>query len=270
MINEYKKFWKEYIPYQLHPADQKVITFQKNKKNSIDNKKIVNIDINFINQKYSNNLKNQISNKDFQSQFNPKAIHTNMYCKSFIGNIEDSKIIILYGNPGLDLGDYQDEHHDQEYIKKLNQNLNFTSDGFLCLDEVSKNTGGYKYWKTDNRFKNIVNNYSLIKDISHEESFNKIKKNVCLLQSIGYHSTKTPYYKPQDLPSSIMNKKLLHEYLLPKANKGDIFIFSWRQSDFWNLTESKNVLLRDKNKAMPNRFFPKETNRIVDFLQKIN
>ena len=79
----------------------------------------MNIDINFFTQKYSNNLKNKENDQDFQSQFDPKAIHTNMYCKPFIGNIEKAKIFILYGNPGLALGDYQDEHHDQKYIKKL-------------------------------------------------------------------------------------------------------------------------------------------------------
>lgn len=258
MLNEYKEFWKKYIPYQLHPDDEKEI--------GSNDKKLVNIDINFFTQKYSNNLKNKENDQDFQSQFDPKAIHTNMYCKPFIGNIEEAKIFILYGNPGLALGDYQDEHHDQKYIKKLNQELNFVSDGFLYLDEVSKNTGGYKYWKTENRFKNIIDQYSLAKDISYVESFNEIKKSICLLESIGYHSTRTPYFKPQELPSSRMNKRLVHEYLLPKAQRGEIFIFSWRQSSFWDLTQSKNVLLRDKNTARNSYFSSKETSEILEFL----
>ena len=63
-------------------------------------------------------------------------------------------------------------------IQKLNQELNFVSDGFLYLDEVSKNTGGYKYWKTENRFKNIIDQYSSAKNISCMESFNEIKKSM--------------------------------------------------------------------------------------------
>ena len=46
MLNEYKEFWKKYIPYQLHPDDEKEI--------GSNDKKLVNIDINFFVQKYSN------------------------------------------------------------------------------------------------------------------------------------------------------------------------------------------------------------------------
>ena len=49
MLNEYKEFWKKYIPYQLHPDDEKEI--------GSNDKKLVNIDISFFTQKYSNNLK---------------------------------------------------------------------------------------------------------------------------------------------------------------------------------------------------------------------
>ena len=59
MLNEYKEFWKKYTPYQLHPDDEKEI--------GSNDKKLVNIDINFFNQKYSNNLKNKENNQDFQS-----------------------------------------------------------------------------------------------------------------------------------------------------------------------------------------------------------
>ena len=67
-----------------------------------------------------------------------------------------------------------------------------------------------------------------------------------------------------------MNKRLVHEYLLPKAHRGEIFIFSWRQSSFWNLTKSKNVLLRDKKTARNSYFSSNETNEIKGFLNKIS
>ena len=52
MLNEYKEFWKKYIPYQLHPDDKKEI--------GSNDKKLVNIDINFFNQKYSVGIYMQI------------------------------------------------------------------------------------------------------------------------------------------------------------------------------------------------------------------
>jgi len=260
MIDEFKKFWQNYVPYKLHPEDHKSIR-------NHDSKKIVHFDLETINKKYSQNLKDDRNNENFQSSFDPKAIHTNMFCKSFIGNIENSKIIILYGNPGLKLGDYQDEHQDLPYIDILKKNLNFESDSFFPLEEVSHNTGGYRYWKNGNRFKKIIKQYSLIKGLKYHESFKKIKNTVCVLQSIGYHSTITPYFKPEDLPSSIMTQRLLHEYLLPKAIKKEIFIFSWRQSNFWNLKEEENVLIRNVKSARNSYFSEYEQNRIVNFLK---
>ena len=65
MLNEYKEFWKKYIPYQLHPDDKKEI--------GSNDKKLVNIDINFFTQKYSNKLKNKENDQDLQSQFDQMA-----------------------------------------------------------------------------------------------------------------------------------------------------------------------------------------------------
>ena len=53
------------------------------------------------------------------------------------------------------------------------------------------------------------------------------------------------------------------------AQRGEIFIFSWRQSSFWDLTQSKNVLLRDKNTARNSYFSSKETNEILEFLNSV-
>ena len=54
--------------------------------------------------------------------------------------------------------------------------------------------------------------------LKNDKLTNEIKKSICLLESIGYHSTRTPYFKPQELPSSRMNKRLVHKYLLPKES----------------------------------------------------
>ena len=108
---------------------------------------------------------------------NPNAIHSNMYCKSFIGNPETAKVIILYGNPGLELGDYQDEHKDKEYIKILNNDLRFHSDGFLFLNDLSKRTGGYNYWSNEGRLNTVIEGLSLKKGFSKEKAIEYAENN---------------------------------------------------------------------------------------------
>lgn len=266
MLNEFKDFWKEYLPYQLHPKDYESLSYDD--KN--DMKKIIHFDINQLIKKFNNKLKLDENNKKFESLYDLKAIHSNMFCKSFIGNVENSKIIILYGNPGLKLGDYKDEHFDTPYIDQLKKDFTFSSNSFVCLEKVAKNTGGYNYWKRGKRFSGIIKDFAKIKNYSYKESFNIIKNNICILQSIGYHSTKTPYLRPSDLPTSIMNKRLVHEYFLPKANKGEIIIFSWRQSNFWNLEESENVIIRNVNSAINSYLSEFEKSKIVNFLKNSN
>tara|TARA_B100000886_G_scaffold270863_1_gene194844 strand:+ start:221 stop:1045 length:825 start_codon:yes stop_codon:yes gene_type:complete len=264
-IEEYKNFWKLYSPYKLHPKDEKQISKQKNK-----DELVIKLCVEDLIKKYGN-LKNKTNNADFQMNINPNAIHSNMYCKSFIGNPETAKVIILYGNPGLELGDYQDEHKDKEYIKILNNDIRFHSDGFLFLNDLSKRTGGYNYWSNEGRLNTVIEGLSLKKGFSKEKAIEKLKESLCLLQSVGYHSPKLPTIKPESLPSSLMTRKLVHEYLLPKAKRNEIFIFSWRQTKFWELEEGKNIMIRDRRKAQNGRFLKttNEAERITEFLLEI-
>jgi len=268
MIEKFKNFWSRYQPYKLHPDDSEYLYSSKNAQRIWNNpeKFLVDIDINSLNSDFNYDLKNDIHNEAFQKSFNPKAIHTNLYCKTFIGNIEKAKIIILYGNPGLKLGDYRDEHEDKDFINELDSDLNFTSNGFLFLREVAKETGGYNYWNNGNRLSTIIGNYASEKQISYSESLSFIMKNICLLESIGYHSTKTPYLKPTDFASSIITRELVHNYFLPKARNGEVIIFSWRQSNFWGLEPELNVIVRNANKARNSYLTYDENRAILNFL----
>ena len=268
MIEEFKDFWSRYIPYQLHPEDKKSL-YNSNKAQIISenpDKFLINIDIDYLNSTYSKDLKNNSHNDLFQRTINPNAIHTNLYSKTFIGDIENARIIILYGNPGLKLGDYMDEHEDNAFINELNNDLSFSSNGFLFLRDVARKTGGFNYWKNGNRFKKIIHGYSKAKGISISEANSFLTKNICLIESIGYHSTKTPLLKPHDFSSSLITKELVHKYFLPKARKGELIIFSWRQSSFWDLEPEPNVVIRNPNAAINSHFTNEENKAILNFL----
>ena len=268
MIEEFKDFWSRYTPYKLHPDDKESIFNSRKAHKILENPEMffINKDVSLLNKTFLNDLKNPEHNKIFQESINPNAIHTNMYCKTFIGDIENAKVIILYGNPGLELGDYQDEHEDKKFIHESNNDINFNSNGFLYLSDIAKETGGYNYWKNGNRFLKIIDGYAKEKSLSHKDSFNFVKKNICLLESIGYHSPKTPHLKPSDFPSSLITKNLVHNYLLPKARNNELIIFSWRQSNFWGLESEPNVVIRNANAAISSYFTEYEHQSITNFL----
>ena len=268
MINDFKDFWSRYKPYQLHPDDESAIYNSRKANKILETPELffINKDILSLNKTFLNDLKNPENNEIFQKSINPNAIHTNLYCRTFIGDIENAKVIILYGNPGLELGDYQDEHEDKNFINEVENDLNFNSNGFLYLSDIAKETGGYNYWKNENRFQKIIDGYSERKKVSQVDSFNFIRKNICLIESIGYHSTKTPLLKPWDFPSSLITKDLVHNYLLPKARRNELIIFSWRQSNFWDLESEPNVVIRNVKAAINPYFTEQEHQAITNFL----
>jgi len=264
MIDKYKNFWSRYRPYMLHPEDERIFSDTSSPLYGKLDSNFKHIEIKSLNVKYNNNLKDEKNNKHFKQSLRPNILHSNLFCLPFIGNIENAKFIILYGNPGLDLGDYDDEHKNNDYIEKVKKNLQFKEEGFFCLDNISKNTGAYKYWREKKRFEKIINGYATKKNCTSSESFDFICRSTCLLESVAYHSPETPNLRPSDLPSSRLSKKLLHRYLLPKAREGKLLILSWRQSSFWDLKEEDNVIIRKNPRG--SRFENVEVSAIVNFL----
>ena len=90
MIDEFKDFWSRYKPYQLHPDDESAIYNSRKANKILENPELFFIkkDILSLNKTFLNDLKNPENNKIFQKSINPNAIHTNMYCRTFIGDIE--------------------------------------------------------------------------------------------------------------------------------------------------------------------------------------
>lgn len=272
MIQEYKDFWSKYEPYKLHPTDDEALS-----KLSIEqrNKLVTNLSPQVLKKKYID-LDDLEKNKEFHNdlEVSRRAIHSNMYCKPFTGNPETAKVFFLYGNPGLDLRDYKNEHYDTEFRERLDNELRFNSTGFLYLNESFKRTNSFDYWNSNGRLTTLIYELSRRKPCSLEDARVILSESLCLLQSIGYHSRNTPYKKLETIPSSIFQRELVHNYLLPKALRKEIFIFSWRATRFWGLEsfanqDEPNIMIRDSNKARIGSFLRKthfEADRIVKFL----
>lgn len=266
MIQEYKEFWKQYRPHKLHRTDEEAIAKFTPKQRE---KLLTYLSPQALQEKYID-LDDETKNKEFRDDLrNQSAIHSNMYCKPFTGNPETAKVFFLYGNPGLDLRDYKNEHFNDEYRSALDDELNFKSTGFLYLNETLEVTNSFAYWNRKGSLTTLIYELSRSKPCSIQEAKAILSNSMCLLQSVGYHSRNTPYKKLEGLPSSLMQKRLLHEYLLPRAEKKEIFIFRWRAPKFWGLNgleNESNIMVRDSSMGINSSFMKGEVQRIINFL----
>lgn len=265
-LERFKNFWARYKPYVLHPDDEKSLN-KYQIKNWFEHNTL-----NELRECYGKDLKNadeqflEVMEKKHPEIKHWKLAHTNLFAIPFIGDLEHAKIYILYGNPGFDIGAYSDEHENAHHIAELKRNLNFESKTFFYIEDAYKETGGYKYWKNKKRLgTGILDALSESTSFDQDKSFEIICRSVCLIESVAYHSRKTPYVKPEHLESSKQAKQLVHEFLLPKARRDEIFIFVWRQAQFWNLEEEENILIRRGN-PVGSTIQKEERKRIVKFL----
>ena len=245
MIQKYKDFWKQYSPYKLHPKDADIIS-----QFSGTDELVVDLSLHMLEEKYDD-FKNGNNNIQFLKDINLNAIHSNMYCKSFIGNPETAKLVILYGNPGLDLGDYKDEHLDKEYIGVLNKELNFNLQQLTKLKEglgpkdvpQGENTKGYDILSNEDW--TFLENQITQRDKAQVDSAVAADEGRLITAMAGIENkTINPEtgetWTPRDL------EKLLQDSLVSKDSK------IYKQAEKWNPHASdKNAIAADEARVKP-------------------
>lgn len=251
MIDEYKEFWGGYRPYRLHPRDAEACGEFLYERKCFARMEFVD------SGEFARKLKRELEE-------NPGAIHTNMYCKPFVGDLENAKVVFLSGNPGLnEASDYYDEHQNEAFMAALDENLAFRSKEFFPLGAFAEGTSTGEYW--GKACKGLINALVEGTGLKFVHVQQMLARDVCVLQSVGYHSKESPRVKPGQLPSSEMTRRLVHEYFLPKARKGEVVILAWRQVNFWGLEDEENVLVRPRGRAIVPHLLGDEVGKIVKF-----
>lgn len=262
MIPELKKFWTNYNPYKLHPEDENYLGQNKQKF-------CLEITIEELRKKYGSNLKSDDTRKKFiNDKDNKNKILNNLFAVPFFGDVENAKIYILTGNPGFHTGDYVDEIEDKKYIELLKANLSLSSKTFICLEAEAINTGAYKYWSSSGRISKISKYLSNFNKKQFSKNYEFVKKSICIIESIAYHSCNKPNDELFNLPSSKLTKRLVNEYIQDRINENKAMCFVWRGVSFWNMTIHENLLLRKPQEAQLSMFKNSEAERMASFLNK--
>ena len=260
MIEDLKLFWSKYHSYKLHPDDEDYLENNKEKH-------CLEISIEELRKKYGNNLKSDNTREKFLNDKNNKnKILNNLLVVPFFGDVENAKIYILMGNPGFHTGDYIDEIEDKKYIELIKDNLKLQSKTFVCLKDEAINTGGYRYWSNNGRIPKISKYLTNLNKQSSSKNYELVKKSICVVESIAYHSCNKPGNELYNLPSSKMTKRLVNEYIQKRVNNNQAMCFVWRSVSFWNMKLHKNLLIREPKQAQLSVFTNKEAEVMAKFL----
>lgn len=192
-------------------------------------------------------------------------LHVSLYPQPFIGDLSRGLVYILFGNPGFEPTDYDDELDNPAHAAACEANLSQTGIGFYPLLSASTTTGAGRYWSGRLR--------SLVRDLSHRLGWSADKteefvvKRLVVLEAGAYHSKRHPGDWADELPSSRIAQAFVREALLPRASRGDALVFVWRRASFWGVPESgRGILYRPPEKAQLKNITAPERDQIVDFM----
>ena len=194
---------------------------------------------------------------DHQAAFDADAslhrkLHRNLLPQPFAGDLKKASVFLLYGNPGVALSDYYDDHRNDRYAELCRMNLRGELDSFVWLHPDIATTGPGIYWRQT--FKALAKEITQRTGDLPEASFNRISRSVALVEAGAYHSKQTPGERLFQLRSSRVAGDFARNELRSRALRGECFILVWRRARFWGIEADANILVRPPARAQ-GRYF---------------
>ncbi len=176
MSNELVDFWKRYRvdrPPFAHPDDIDLLR---------DNGRLVESD--------ASDFKSYIAGRRFASR-EDNELHLSLLPVPYIGNVQESKIVILLLNPGFEHSDYWAEYHQPEFRKRIEQNLSQSFDGidypFLYLDPQFCWHSGFRWW--ERKLREVILRIAVIKfNGDYREALRDLSQKLSCVELFPYHS----------------------------------------------------------------------------------
>ncbi|MCW7492533.1 hypothetical protein ND861_09635 [Leptospira sp. 2 VSF19] len=149
----------------------------------------------------------------------------------YFGPLEKSKLIFLYGNPGVDT-DSKEALKNQNHLKLLYDQLSGS--------ESYPSIPGWVKWYS-NKFNNLLT--SGLKESQKSEVLEKSKQFIAVFNIIPYASENMDQLNKIEncLKSSWLAQKYLRETLIPEAKSGKRMIVVCRSSHLWGLRSNHGI-----------------------------
>jgi hypothetical protein len=97
-----------------------------------------------------------------------------------------------------------------------------------------------------------------------EQSYQRISVKLALIEAGAYHSKGHPGQWFFNLPSSATAKAFVQKRLLDRAKANECTLIVVRSASFWDVPESRNVLVRNASQARGSYLLMNERRAIID------
>ncbi len=214
-MNSLSEFWRRFTPVEgsnIHPDDRRFFEEKPPKQ-----KKTMNF-----------------SSSTVRSDEDRFTVRLGLLPQPYMGDIENSKIIIVMLNPGYEGGEYdehiKDETSRQAILDTIHQNFSgvLSEYRYMYLNPRFRLTDGYKYlYATPNdprigRLRECIEFFAQKHHISPEESVRFIANNICMVEVFPYHSNKFKgqyYNQIKGMPSLEAMNDFLEEKVSDLSNR---------------------------------------------------
>lgn len=161
------------------------------------------------------------------------------------GSLHTADIVLLQLNPGFGPHDYFAERTSAAYVRAQRRNLfqclENTKFSFPTLDPRFAWHGGFVYW--ERRLRPYIQVLQSKEGLTtYQNALQAFSRRLAVLELVPYHSRNwfLPARVARGLPSVAAMKAIVHDEILPKAQKAETLVIVMRGHDLWGVKHKPN------------------------------
>jgi hypothetical protein len=176
-----------------------------------------------------------------------KRLHLGLTPTPYVGSLETACIFVLLLNPGFGplnyFAEYQAPDGQAMHLDCIAQNDANARRGFYLLTPESSWRGGFRYWH--GKLSRVANALAQETGLSLVGAFDRIRRGLAVIELVPYHSAVfgMPRSAMDGLRSVQLAQQFVHEYVMPKMQRGDATVVVTRKAKLWGVEPTERVIV---------------------------
>lgn len=173
-------------------------------------------------------------------------LHLGLLPQPFFGDVRHATVYILLLNPGLGPHDYYGEYQVPAYrealLANLQQRFHGGAQSFLFLDPRYSWHGGFDWWH--GKLAKLIQRIASSRELSFADARAHLASVMASIELLPYHSKtfKVPARWLSTLRSVTLAREFVHDYVIPRANRGDAVVIITRKVAEWGSPHGPGVI----------------------------
>ena len=176
-----------------------------------------------------------------------KHLHLGLTPTPYVGSLETARIFVLLLNPGFGplnyFAEYKAPSGQAMHLDCIAQNEANARRGFYLLTPESSWRGGFRYWH--GKLSGVANELAQEAGMSLADAFGRIRRSLAVIELVPYHSAVfgMPRSVIDRLRSVQLAQRLVHEFVMPKVQRGDATVVATRKAKLWGVEPAERVVV---------------------------